>query len=112
MLQVTLNLVPIYQFLLVSLISLFMLLRWYLNLARLRTKFVHMTQEQLAEKLNVSDRTVRRWEAGSAKPALSSLNAYAELLDDLKLATEATEIWAEILEDLGKRIDDIEGQTQ
>lgn len=112
MLQVTLSLVPVHQLLMSYLMSFFVLLCWYLKLALLRTKFVHMTQEQLAEKLDVSDRTVRRWEAGSAKPTSNNLSAYSELLDYLKLETEAIQLWAEILQELGKRIDDIEGLTQ
>lgn len=37
------------------------------------------TQEELAEKLNVSSRTVSRWETGANMPDLSILMEIAEL---------------------------------
>ena len=39
-----------------------------------------MTQEQLAEKLNVSGRTVSRWETGSNLPDISLLTSIADIL--------------------------------
>lgn len=41
----------------------------------------NMTQESLAEKLNVSNRTVSRWETGSNMPDISMLVEIAELYD-------------------------------
>ena len=40
-----------------------------------------LTQEQLAEKLNVSGRTVSRWETGSSMPDISILVEIAEFYD-------------------------------
>ena len=40
-----------------------------------------LTQEQLAEKLNVSGRTVSRWETGTNMPDISLLNEIAEFYD-------------------------------
>ena len=40
-----------------------------------------ITQEQFAEELNVSDRTVSRWETGSNMPDISLLVAIAEFFD-------------------------------
>ena len=40
-----------------------------------------MTQEQLAEKLNVSGRTVSRWENGNNMPELSSIVELADFYD-------------------------------
>ena len=39
-----------------------------------------MTQEQLAEKLGVSNRSVSRWENGNTMPELSLLQALSENL--------------------------------
>lgn len=39
----------------------------------------HMTQKQLAEKLNVSDKAVSRWETGRGYPDIESLMALSEL---------------------------------
>ena len=41
----------------------------------------NLTQEQLAEKLNVSGRTVSRWETGTNMPDISLLNEIAEFYD-------------------------------
>lgn len=41
----------------------------------------NLTQEQLAEKLNVSGRTVSRWETGSNMPDISLLIELAEFYD-------------------------------
>ena len=40
-----------------------------------------LTQEQLAEKLNVSGRTVSRWETGNNMPDISLLLEISELYD-------------------------------
>ena len=40
-----------------------------------------MTQEQLAEQLNISNRSVSRWETGSSLPDLSILIILAEYYD-------------------------------
>ena len=40
-----------------------------------------ITQEQLAEKINVSGRTVSRWETGSNMPDISLLAELAEFYD-------------------------------
>ena len=41
----------------------------------------NMTQEQLAEHLGVSNRTVSRWETGSNMPDISLLTEIAEFFD-------------------------------
>ena len=41
----------------------------------------NMTQEQLAEQLGVSNRTVSRWETGSNMPDISLLTEIAEFYD-------------------------------
>ncbi len=41
----------------------------------------HITQEELAEKLNVSNRTVSRWETGTNMPDISILVELSEILD-------------------------------
>ena len=41
----------------------------------------NLTQEQLAEKLNVSGRTVSRWETGTNMPDISLLAEIAELYE-------------------------------
>ena len=41
------------------------------------------TQEELAEKLNVSSRTVSRWETGANMPDLSILMEIAELYQEI-----------------------------
>ena len=40
-----------------------------------------LTQEQLAEKLNVSSRTVSRWETGSNMPDIGMLVEIADFYD-------------------------------
>ena len=40
-----------------------------------------ITQEQMAEKLNISGRTVSRWETGSNMPDISLLTEIADLFD-------------------------------
>ena len=41
----------------------------------------NLTQEQLAEKLNISGRTVSRWETGNNMPDISLLVELAEFYD-------------------------------
>lgn len=48
-------------------------------IAELR-KEKHMTQQQLAEKLNVSDKTVSKWENGKSMPDIAYLNDLSALL--------------------------------
>ena len=48
------------------------------NIRNLR-KLNHMTQEELAERLNVSLGVVSKWERGASEPELSSLVAIAEV---------------------------------
>lgn len=56
------------------------------NLLQLR-KLNHMSQEQLAEKLNVSRQTLSKWETGESLPDIEKCRLLAELfgvtLDDL-----------------------------
>ena len=40
----------------------------------------NLTQAELAEKLNVSDKTVSKWETGAASPDLSMIVPLARLL--------------------------------
>ena len=49
------------------------------NFLKALRKEQNLTQEQLAEKLGVSSRTVSRWETGSNMPDISLLVALAEL---------------------------------
>ena len=49
-------------------------------LARLR-KERNMTQRELAEKLNITDKAVSKWERGLSCPDLTTLPALAEILD-------------------------------
>ena len=46
----------------------------------LREKF-HLTQTELAEKLNVSDKTVSKWETGKGYPDISLLEPIAKVFD-------------------------------
>ena len=48
------------------------------NLYNLRTK-ANMTQEQLAEKMNVSRQSISKWESDAARPDLEKLKLLAEL---------------------------------
>lgn len=56
------------------------------NIIKLRT-YYQMTQIELAEKLNYSDKTISKWERGESTPDITVLVAMAELfcvsLDDL-----------------------------
>jgi len=56
------------------------------NIIKLRTHY-QMTQIELAEKLNYSDKTISKWERGESTPDVAVLVAMAELfcvsLDDL-----------------------------
>ena len=38
-------------------------------------KDLHLTQKQLAEKLNISDKTVSKWECGKGLPSCSCMKA-------------------------------------
>lgn len=50
-----------------------------------RRKELRMTQKQLAEKLNVTDRTISRWECGVNLPDVEMLKTVAKVLDvDIK----------------------------
>ena len=40
-----------------------------------------LTQKQLAERINVSDKAVSKWERGNGCPDVSLLTALAEVLD-------------------------------
>lgn len=55
----------------------------------------NMTQQDLAEKLNVSRQAVSRWEMGTAKPELDSLTALSQIfgitVDELLKAEEIPE---------------------
>ena len=44
-------------------------------------KAKNLTQEQLAERLNISGRTVSRWETGNNMPDISLLVVLAEVYD-------------------------------
>ena len=56
------------------------------NLIELR-KSKNMTQSELGEKLNYSDKTISKWENGDSSPDLSALckiaKVYGITLDDL-----------------------------
>ena len=45
------------------------------NLVNLR-KFHDMTQEELAEKVNVSRQSIAKWESGDAVPDLENANCF------------------------------------
>jgi len=46
-----------------------------------RRKELHMTQRELAEKLNVTDKTISRWEVGKSYPDATILPALAKVLN-------------------------------
>lgn len=46
-----------------------------------RRKELKMTQRDLAEKLNVSDKTISKWETGASYPDITLLNTIAKVLD-------------------------------
>ena len=56
------------------------------NIAELR-KMNHMTQQDLAEKLNYTDKAISKWERGESTPDVESLSAIAKMfnltVDDL-----------------------------
>ena len=49
-------------------------------IAKLRKK-KGLTQQQLADKLNLSNKTISKWESGSGSPDISNLLVLAEALD-------------------------------
>lgn len=58
-----------------------------------RRKELKMTQKQLAEKLNVTDRTISRWECGVNLPDVEMLKTVAKVLDvDIKYFYEDVKI--------------------
>lgn len=50
------------------------------NLKNLR-KLKNLSQQQLAEKLNVSFKTISHWELGYSEPSLSMLTKIKEILN-------------------------------
>ena len=64
------------------------------NITALRT-FNNMTQLDLAEKLNYSDKTISKWERGESSPDISVLveiaNLFSVSLDDLVKDSDITE---------------------
>ena len=48
-------------------------------IAKLR-KEQGLTQQQLAEKLNLSNKTISKWESGAGSPDISNLSVLAEIL--------------------------------
>lgn len=50
------------------------------NLVALR-KYNHLTQAELAEKLNFSDKAISRWEKGEVVPDIETLNKISEVYD-------------------------------
>ena len=58
-----------------------------------RRRELKMTQKQLAEKLNVTDRTISRWECGVNLPDVEMLKTVAKVLDvDIKYFYEDVKI--------------------
>lgn len=51
------------------------------NILSRRRKELNMTQKELAEKLNVSDKTISKWENGASYPEITLLNSIAKALD-------------------------------
>jgi DNA-binding XRE family transcriptional regulator/desulfoferrodoxin (superoxide reductase-like protein) len=49
-------------------------------IAKIR-KDKNLTQRELAEKLNVSDKAISKWERGSGLPDIASINSLAEILE-------------------------------
>lgn len=49
-------------------------------IAELRKK-QGLTQQQLADKLNLSNKTISKWESGSGGPDISNLSVLAEVLE-------------------------------
>ena len=45
-----------------------------------RRKECNLTQEELAEKLNVNSRSISRWENGKCMPDMSMYNSICEVL--------------------------------
>lgn len=79
------------------------------SISKLRKK-CGMTQSQLAEKLNISDKTVSRWESGSGYPEITQFPVLASLFGvtvDYLMTGErkGITIAGNILTDIVKRID-------
>mgnify|MGYP000934985199 CR=1 FL=1 len=51
------------------------------NLLSSRRKELKMTQKELAEKLNVSDKTISKWETGASYPEITFLSTIAKVLE-------------------------------
>ncbi len=51
------------------------------NIITNRRKELKMTQRELAEKLNVSDKIISKWETGVSYPDLTIINALSQVLD-------------------------------
>ena len=45
-----------------------------------RRKSLRLTQKELAQKLNVSDKVISKWETGSSLPDITLINPLAEVL--------------------------------
>ena len=46
-----------------------------------RRKELKLTQRDLAQKINVSDKTISKWETGASYPDLTIINSLAKALD-------------------------------
>lgn len=68
-----------------------------------KRKELRMTQKEIAERLNVSDKTISKWETGSSYPDITLLNSIAQVLEidvssllgatDLKESTAEKEVY-------------------
>lgn len=50
------------------------------KIRELRKKY-NLTQEELAQKLHISDKSISKWEMGTAKPSLENLQIISEIFD-------------------------------
>ena len=78
-------------------------------IAELRKK-QGLTQQQLADKLNLSNKTISKWESGSGSPDISNLPVLAEALgisvDELlkgKINNSETDTYSEAAKDYSSR---------